>query len=272
MINNFDLTGKTALITGAAGNLGIYHAEALAELGSNIILTDIDESNLIKSKNYIADNFPSIKVIAEIMDVISLNSIEKVYESLQNRKVEVDILINNAAINPKSSELQSKMKFEEYREEEWLREIDVGLKGAFLCSQVFGRQMATRGSGNILNISSDLSVISPNQNLYFNPLLSPEEQIVKPFTYSIIKTGLIGLTKYLATYWAPNGVRVNAISPGGIEFEQTEEFVAKISTLIPMGRMAKNWEIKGAVQFLTTDASSYVTGHNLIVDGGRSIW
>jgi NAD(P)-dependent dehydrogenase (short-subunit alcohol dehydrogenase family) len=144
--------------------------------------------------------------------------------------------------------------------------------GAFLCSRVFGTEMARRKSGVILSIASDLAVIAPDQRLYREPGLAESEQPVKPVTYSVVKSGLIGLTRYLATYWNDSGVRANAISPGGVYNHQPEDFVERLSQLIPMGRMAHADEYKGAILFLCSDASSYMTGANLIVDGGRSCW
>ena len=150
--------------------------------------------------------------------------------------------------------------------------LAVGLTGAFLCSQVFGTWMAGNGGGVILNIASDLSVIAPDQRLYRKDGLPEAEQPVKPVTYSVIKTGLIGLTRYLATYWAEQGVRVNALSPGGVYVGQPPEFVARLAALIPLGRMAERDEYTAAVQFLCSDASRYMTGQNIVMDGGRSAW
>jgi NAD(P)-dependent dehydrogenase (short-subunit alcohol dehydrogenase family) len=141
-----------------------------------------------------------------------------------------------------------------------------------LVSRVFGGKMAERGSGVILNIASDLSVISPDQRLYMKKGLEQHEQPVKPISYSVIKTGLVGLTRYLATYWAESGVRVNALSPGGVFDGQSSSFVDELSQRIPMARMACPSEYRGCVQFLCSDASSYITGQNIVADGGRSVW
>lgn len=149
----------------------------------------------------------------------------------------------------------------------------MGLTGAFICSRVFGAAMAANDRGGvILNIASDLSVISPDQRLYRKDNLPIDMQPVKPVTYSVIKTGLIGLTRYLATYWADRGVRANALSPGGVFTDQNDVFVQSLLTRIPMGRMATTTEYRAAVQFLCSDASAYLTGQNIVMDGGRSIW
>ena len=151
-------------------------------------------------------------------------------------------------------------------------DIRVGLTGAFLYSRYFGGEMARRGRGVILNIASDLAVIAPDQRLYRVDGAAEHEQPVKPVTYSVVKTGLIGLTRYLATYWADRGVRVNAVSPGGVFNNQPTEFVGHLQDRIPMRRMANVDEYQGAILFLCSDASSYMTGANLVIDGGRTCW
>ena len=154
----------------------------------------------------------------------------------------------------------------------WNNDLAVSLTGAFLCSQIIGTEMAKAGKGVILNIASDLGVVAPDQRIYRRDNLPEDMQNVKPVTYSVVKFGIIGLTKYLATYWAENGVRVNSLSPGGVYSNQPEEFVQKLTNLIPMKRMAGIDEYKGAIVFLCSDASSYMTGANLIIDGGRTCW
>jgi NAD(P)-dependent dehydrogenase (short-subunit alcohol dehydrogenase family) len=164
-------------------------------------------------------------------------------------------------------------RFENFSLIDWELQLQVGLTGAFLCSQIFGVEMINRNMGGvILNIASDLSVFSPDQRIYRVDGVSDCEQPVKPVTYSVIKTGIIGLTKYIATYWAESGIRCNALSPGGIENGQNIEFISKLEQLIPLGRMAVKDEYRSAVQFLCSDASSYMTGQNIVMDGGRSAW
>jgi NAD(P)-dependent dehydrogenase (short-subunit alcohol dehydrogenase family) len=184
-------------------------------------------------------------------------------------------LINNAAIDPKVTidSILEASRLENMELTDWNQQIAVGLTGAFLCSQVFGSLMATDGKGGvILNIASDLSIISPDQRLYKKKGVPENLQPVKPVTYSVIKAGLVGLTRYLSTYWIDKGVRCNALSPGGIYNGQSEEFVSKLAQLIPMGRMAHREEYRAAVQFLCSDGSSYMNGQNLVIDGGRSAW
>ena len=155
----------------------------------------------------------------------------------------------------------------------WNLELNVGLAGAFLCSQIFGSKMAEDHKGGvILNIASDLSVISPDQRLYKQDGVAENMQKVKPVTYSVIKTGLIGLTRYLATYWANSDIRCNSLSPGGVFNDQDDQFIKRITELIPLNRMANSDEYRGTIQYLCSDASSYMNGQNIVVDGGRSIW
>ncbi len=273
-LNNFSLQGKIALITGAAGLLGQQHAHALLESGATVILTDINIKSLEEAKINISNIHKDSSIHVFEMDVSSLNSIRDVLEKTKEEIGHVDILINNAAIDPKvgaGKGVQESSRFENFPIDSWTLQVNVGLTGSMLCSQVFGAEMAKRGSGVILNISSDLSVIAPDQRIYRQEHLKNDQQPVKPVTYSVIKHGLIGLTKYLASYWAEQGVRVNAISPGGIYNGQNEAFVEKLTNLIPMKRMANKDEYRSTVQYLCSDASSYMTGQNIVIDGGRSI-
>lgn len=270
----FDLAGRTALITGAAGLLGPEHAAALLECGAGVVLTDVDASALEQARTRLRAAFPEARIYLQEMDVTSPASIEAAVKALEDEKLEVSILVNNAAIDPKVSPdatVAENSRLESFALEQWNTEVAVGLTGAFLCSQLFGAAMAHRGQGIILNIASDLSVIAPDQRLYRKAGLPDDKQPVKPVTYSVIKSGLVGLTRYLATYWADQGVRVNALSPGGVYTGQPEEFVMRLGDLIPMGRMAATDEYRAAVQFLCSDASAYMTGQNLVMDGGRSV-
>jgi NAD(P)-dependent dehydrogenase (short-subunit alcohol dehydrogenase family) len=275
-LTRYDLKGRTALVTGAGGLLGRQHVAALVDAGARVVVTDIGTAQAEAAITAIKADAPSADLIPAALDVTSLESVRAVAEDLASRGISVDILVNNAAIDPKvtsSPGVMHSSRFEAFPVPQWQTEIAVGLTGAMLCSQVFGGAMAQRGCGVILNIASDLGVIAPDQRLYRQPNVTrEEEQPVKPVTYSVIKHGLIGLTKYLATYWADRGVRVNAISPGGVFNNQDPAFVEKLTRLIPMGRMAHVDEYRAAIQFLCSDASSYMTGQNMVMDGGRSVW
>ena len=274
--HNFDLTGKTALITGAAGLLGMEHAAALLDSGATVVLTDIATAGLESASASLALNSDAARIHSRLMDVTKQNEISAVAEDLSASGLRIDILINNAAIDPKvkgDQGIVETSRLENFSLSQWDLQIAVGLTGAFLCSQIFGTAMANDGCGGvILNIASDLSVIAPDQRLYRLDSKTDETQPVKPVTYSVIKTGLIGLTRYLATYWADRGVRANALSPAGIYNGQGDEFVQRLTSLIPLGRMANRSEYRSVVQFLCSDASSYMNGQNIILDGGRSVW
>ena len=208
-------------------------------------------------------------------DITREDQVRDIRNKIISRFGRVDVLINNAANNPKvdiSNQLQNTARLENFPLEQWNADLAVGLAGSFLCSKYFGPLMAASGEGSIINISSDLGVIAPNQHLYKKDGVLDHMQSVKPVTYSVVKTGLIGLTRYLATYWPDQGVRCNAVCPGGVYNGQSEEFLKRIQPLIPMGRMAQPDELKGAIVFLASNASSYVNGAVIVVDGGRSVW
>jgi NAD(P)-dependent dehydrogenase (short-subunit alcohol dehydrogenase family) len=271
----FDLSGRVALITGGAGLLGVRHAEAIAELGGIPILVDIDREGCDLAAARIRSEF-GVPCIGVCTDITDPNQIVDLRARVLTEFGRVDILVNNAANNPAvgSEGLDSThgSRLETFPLEIWNQDIEVGLTGAFLCAKTFGPVMAERGSGVILNIASDLALISPDQRLYRTPGLAEHAQPAKPVTYSVVKSGLVGLTRYLATYWADRGVRCNALSAGGVYAGQDDAFVERLSRLIPMGRMAGKDEYKAAVAFLVSDASSYMNGANLVVDGGRTVW
>jgi NAD(P)-dependent dehydrogenase (short-subunit alcohol dehydrogenase family) len=271
--NYFDLTGRVAVITGGAGLLGQQHAEAIANAGGIPVMADIHVDNLDEHSMEIKGRFGAQACVIQV-DITNPESIHSLLQVIMDRYGRLDILINNAANNPKM-EKTGEVEFsrlENFPLQQWQADLSVGLTGAFLCSQVIGSEMAKQKSGVIVNVASDLAVIAPDQRLYRKPGTPPEQQPVKPITYSVVKTGLIGLTRYLATYWAESGIRVNAISPGGVYNGQPDEFVTRLSSLIPMSRMARIDEYQAAILFLCSDASSYMTGANLVVDGGRTCW
>ena len=274
-LNQFMLNGRVIVITGGAGLLGKKHAEAVLDAKGIPVLIDISDEALNAAKNNLCELHPEGIVETFVADITNRQNMENVCRQLIAQYSKVDGLINNAANNPKVEGNIANMKniqFENFPMQMWLNDVEVGLTGAFVCAQVFGAQMAKQGKGVILNISSDLGVIAPDQRIYRKEELADEEQNVKPVTYSVIKHGLLGLTKYLATYWAEKGVRANSLCPAGVYNEQDETFLVKLTNLIPLGRMANKDEYKGTVLYMLSDASSYMTGATVIVDGGRTCW
>lgn len=269
----FRLDGRVAVITGGAGLLGYQHAATIAGLGGIPVLLDINGEALATNAVRLAEE-TACQAPTYVVDITDLQALEAVGQQLLAEHGRVDILINNAARNPKVESAGDKdfSRLEHFPWEQWQLDLNVGLGGAFNCAKVFGAQMARQGRGVIVNIASDLGVIAPDQRLYRVEGREAEQQPVKPVTYSVVKHGLIGLTKYLATYWCEQGVRCNALSPGGVYAGQNDVFVSKLTQLIPLGRMAEADEYRGAIAFLCSDASIYMNGANLVMDGGRSTW
>lgn len=267
--SKFDLINRYCLITGAAGLLGEEHAQALLEINANIILTDINIKKLNLLKKKLIKQYPSSVIEVFKMDVSNEKSIKKTVVNLQKKKVNLYCLINNAAIDAKirrNQKMSNSPLFEKTTIKDWDKHISVGLTGAMLCAKNFGKMIvANKTGGVIINVASDLSVIAPNHKIY-------KKGVFKPVMYSVIKHGIIGLTKYLSTYWNNKKLRCNAISPGPIKNNQTQNFMNKLKLQIPLNRLAVKSDYRGAIQFLCSDASNYMTGQNLIVDGGRSVW
>ena len=217
--------------------------------------------------------YPNSKICGYVGDITDRASIEKIKEELLEKIGHIDGLINNACNNPKMKDANKGIgRFETFSHEEWNNDLEVGLYGSVCCSQIFGEIMAKQCGGVIINVASDLGVVAPNQNLYKVEGFAEEEQPKKPVSYSAIKWGLIGITKYLSTYWAEKNVRANAVAFGSVFNFQNLEFIKKVKELIPMGRMADQDEYIGSIIYLLSDASSYMTGTVVIVDGGRTAW
>ncbi|MCX7054963.1 MAG: SDR family oxidoreductase [Proteobacteria bacterium] len=270
----FSLEDRVAIVTGGGGMLGYQHAATIAGLGGNVVLLDIDEKALDTNAGRLRSEFGD-RILALNTDVTRVESVQESLGQALGRFNRIDILLNNAARNPKFEDSASTnfSRLENFPAEQWHLDIDVCLGGAFNCCKVFGGHMAHSGRGGVIvNIASDLGVIAPDQRIYRVADRPDHLQPVKPVTYSVVKHGLIGLTKYIATYWCDRKVRCNALSPGGVYTGQNDVFVSNLTRLIPLGRMAMPDEYRGAVAFLCSDASSYMNGANLIVDGGRSAW
>lgn len=264
----FSLDGKTAVVTGALGLIGRHHCEALAEAGANVIVADLDEAACAAFAETLAA--PSIGVGLDVTQPASI-------EALRDRAIErfghLDALVNNAAINdmfesPTMAAEQS--RFENYPLEMWQRSLDVNVTGVFLCAQILGRPMAEQGSGSIINVASTYGIMAPDQALYRTP--DGRQPFYKSPAYPTTKGAVISFTRFLAAYWGRSGVRVNTLSPGGVENNQDDYFIHNYATRTMLDRMARAGDYRGAVVFLASDASAYMTGANLVVDGGWTAW
>ncbi len=264
----FSLKDKVAIVTGALGLLGRQHCIALSEAGANVVVCDFEE---LKCRQF-ADELET-ESIGTAVDVTSKPQLERVKNLIKSKFGRIDILVNNAAINDMfenplaAAELSM---FENYPLEMWQKSLDVNITGTFLCSQVFGSEMSRNGGGSIINIASTYGVVAPNQSLY--KAENRLQTFFKSASYPTTKGAVIAFTKFLAAYWGRKAVRVNSLSPGGVENNQEEYFINNYSAATPLGRMAKPYDYKGAIVFLASDASSYMTGANLIVDGGWTVW
>ena len=273
MNNLFNLSGKVIVVTGACGLLGQSHCEAIASAGGIPVVLDLDQLQAEKFASEISQKY-SVESKGFAVDITNEEQVAENANSLVSTFGKIDGLVNNAANNPKVENAGGKnfSRLENFPLEVWQKDISVGLTGAFLCCKHYGNRISENPNGGvILNISSDLGLIAPDQRLYRDECLAENQQPVKPITYSVTKSGLIGLTRYLATYW-PEKVRCNALAPGGVESGQPEEFLTKVRERIPMSRMASINEYQGALIFLLSDSSAYMNGSILSMDGGRSCW
>jgi NAD(P)-dependent dehydrogenase (short-subunit alcohol dehydrogenase family) len=260
----FSLKNKVAIVTGSLGLIGKEHCKALAEAGANVVVADLNEDNCKSFAKKLGSNHLGISL--DVADVNSLNGAKKIILEKYNT---IDILVNNAAINdmfesPLLAAEQS--KFENYPLDLWQKSLNVNVTGVFLCSQVFGTVMAEKKSGSIINIASTYGIVAPDQGIYKDE--NGNQKFYKSASYPTTKGAVISFTRFLAAYWGEKNVRVNSLSPGGVENNQDEFFINNYSQKTPLKRMATPSDYKGAIIFLASDASSYMTGANLVVDGG----
>jgi NAD(P)-dependent dehydrogenase (short-subunit alcohol dehydrogenase family) len=270
-----DLSDKKIIITGGAGFLGMNFAEAVAEMGGLPILIDVNKESIGNAVSILSDK--GFKADGFVINITDKQQVSEVINEVQEKYSRIDVLINGAAFAMKNLQEGGKdffAPFEDYDEDLWQVSLDVNLTGTFLITQAVGKIMRKQLSGVIINVASDVAVISPDHRIY-----EPNEQMDykgvsfnTPIAYSVSKSGILAFTRYLATYWSKYGIRVNSISPAGVYRNQDEKFVEQLVYRIPLGRMAFAEELKGPIVFLASDASSFITGTNLIVDGGRTIW
>ena len=270
---NNTLRGRTALITGAGGLLGPHHGIGLTSAGAKVVLADINPKGLEISKNKILEFNNKAEIETIILDITDLNAVKEFQKTYTSNNKYIDILVNNAALNPTMKKVDSRVsgKIEDYDMNQWNKEIDVGITGTFICSRIFGSRMASEGYGVIINISSDLAIRAPDQRVYSPTMSFDDIQSYKPLGYSIVKTSLIGMTRYLAEYWGHKNVRVNALLPGGVYNNQPQQLVENVKKRTLLGRWANVNEYEDVIVFLASDSSAYMTGQSIVMDGGRSV-
>ena len=268
-INNaqdlFRLDGRVAIITGAAGLLGEQHAIALNTFGATVVLTDLNFA-VIRERARSLTAQTGLPALAVSCDVTKPSDWEETLRVVMKEFGRIDVLVNNAAFTNQSRSANFSAPFTKFPLEDWNQILNVNLTGSFLGCQVIGRQMLEQRRGSIINFASLYGVVSPNHRMY------PGTGINQPVAYSVSKAGVLALTRYLAGLWGEKGIRANCITPGGVYNNHKELFVERFSNLNPMGRMEKKEELRGAIVYLASDASSYCNGHNLVVDGGWTIW
>jgi NAD(P)-dependent dehydrogenase (short-subunit alcohol dehydrogenase family) len=267
-MDSFSLAGRVAVVTGATGLLGRQHCRALAAAGARVVAADLDEAEC----RAVADELEPL-ALGHRVDVTAKESVGALRDSVMARFGRLDVLVNNAALNEKveAAEPGSRaLRFEDYPLELWECSLRVNLTGVFLCSQVLGAEMVRRGSGSIVNIASTYGLVAPDQSLYRRA--DGSQSFFKSAAYPTTKGGVLAFTRFLAAYWGRAGVRVNALSPGGVRNGQEEGFVERYAERTPLGHMARPTDYAGALLFLASDASAYMTGANLVVDGGYTAW
>lgn len=270
IMEKFSLKGRVALVTGGAGLLGREFCKTLAEAGAVVYCADLNKEAAEQAAANLADQGLDIHGIQ--LDVTSQESVELVVETIVTGSNSLDILVNSAALDPKFDPTHAQNNsnaFESYPLKSWQDAVGVNLTGPFLVTQAASRQMVKQGKGSIINICSTYGLGGPDQRIYEKP---GQPKVFKPVYYTVTKAGILGFTKYLATYYANTEIRVNALTPGGVFNNNDELFVKNYSARTVLGRMAKQDEMNGALLFLASDASSYMTGGNVVVDGGWTAW
>ena len=264
----FDLTDRVAIVTGGAGLLGAEFCRTLAAAGAHVVIADVDEEMTLRVLETLSVIGLGVKT-----DIASLESVKRLVETTLKTFGRLDILVNSAVIDPKFDPShageQKGFDFETYPLDLWNQALAVNLTGMFLCCQASVKAMLVQGQGVMINICSIYGVVGPDQRIYQG---EGQPAQYKPVYYSVTKAGVLGLTNYLATYYAGKNIRVNALTPGGVYNEHAEAFVKEYAARTVLGRMANKSEMNGALLFLASDASSYMTGANLIVDGGWTAW
>ncbi len=270
LIDLFDLTDRVAIITGGAGLLGVEFSKTLAESGASVVVADVDMEAAQRTATVLVKQ--GYRSLGLPVDVTSPKSVKTMVDEVIATFSHIDILVNSAALDPKFDPQSPKThsgSFEDYPLDLWQKALDVNLTGAMLCCQAVSKTMLKQGDGVIVNIASIYGLVAPDQRIYQK---EGSESQYKPAYYTVTKAGLLGLTKYLAAYFAGKNIRVNAITPGGIYDGHDDEFTQKYKARTILGRMAEKDEMNGALLFLASDASKYMTGANLIVDGGWTTW
>lgn len=266
----FDLRHRVFILTGGAGLLGREYARALSQAGAHVVVADIDET----AAREVVAHLPAAEGLAVATDVTQPASVHAMVRQTLAKFERLDGLINNAALDPKfdaGHASQQRHRFENYPLELWNRSLAVDLTGMFLCSQAVALPLLEQRRGVIVNVSSIYGMVGPDQRLYHRPE-EREQTRFKPVSYSVTKSAVLGLTRYLAAYWARQGIRVNALTLGGVHNDHDQEFLQRYQSRVPLGRMAGRDEYCGALAFLLSEASAYMTGANLVVDGGWTAW